>query len=176
MKKTKYEADYEAEARVMYAEPIRLIKEFYESEYEEVVEDFENINDIGLAFSTNDDGDEVQVSIDLQEGAVDYYVSGELIEIWTFHNYDCMVEFLKNLDFCALISGSFDGWIEDLFDRQNLTEDLYYDSEEKSTFTLRGLMLLYCEKSLRGYIWEDDGFGDYFNKRMQSGVLRIYNK
>lgn len=68
--------------------------------------DFDNMEDIGVCYTTTDDDDEVQVSIDLVHYAVKFYINNELKHT---DRYDSIDEFIN----CDLEYLSFD----DLYNR-----------------------------------------------------------
>ena len=90
--------DYELLARA-----VELIDEYAASEYED--EDgidvaSADLSDIGLMFTTTDDYDELQVSVDLINHNMNYYVNGELIHQDHYNSLEALIDDeLSNLDF-----------------------------------------------------------------------------
>lgn len=79
---------------------IEAIRDYYESEWEEVNEEsFSDLSEIGLAYTTGDDGEEIQVSANIPEMRIDRYVNGELSNAWQFTDYEQMAQFIYLTNF-----------------------------------------------------------------------------
>lgn len=89
----------------------RLISEYIEQEYNSVA-DFSDISNINIAYTSvveidnvplNDEL-ELQVSVDLENFAINSYVDGDLVHSETYDSIEAMLPTLNNLDFNELTS------------------------------------------------------------------------
>ncbi len=86
-------------------EAIQLINEFYESEFCEYEhEDFSNLKEIGLAYTTSYAGDKIQVYANLIDFSIVTYVNGELAKEIVYSTLEELVnKELARLDFEGLV-------------------------------------------------------------------------
>lgn len=98
-----------------------LINKFFNDEYLESLDKttlYENIDDLGLAYTTTYDWDfddikedefhEVQVSTNILDMSLQTYIDGELLENYKFDSYDDYKLFLENLEFDEMIGDAHD--------------------------------------------------------------------
>lgn len=96
-----------------------LINKFFNDEYLESLDKttlYENINNLGLAYTTTEDWKElheIQVSTNILNMSLLTYIDGQLLEDYRFKNYEDYKEFLQHLDFDEMIADATDvylGW------------------------------------------------------------------
>lgn len=73
---------------------------------------YENIKNLGIAYSTYDITDdevcEVQVSANIPDKSILTYINGELIETFVYDNYEDYKEYFEHLDFDEQIGVAID--------------------------------------------------------------------
>ena len=97
-----------------------LISKYFEREYDETLskeELYDNINDLGLAYTTteedweeftDDEIHDIQVSTDIESMTLQTYLDGTLLENYKFSSYDSYKMFLESLDFDEMIGDAHD--------------------------------------------------------------------
>lgn len=98
-----------------------LINKFFNDEYLESLDKttlYENIDDLGLAYTTTYDWDfddikedefhEVQVSTNILDMSLQTYIDGQLLENYKFDSYDDYKLFLESLEFDEMIGDAHD--------------------------------------------------------------------
>ena len=102
----------------------KLINDYFEKEYDETLTNetfYDNLEDFGLAYTTDDweenneyDTD-IQVSTNIPNMSLQTYINGILLENYKFNSYEDYKEFLTHLDFDNMIADAHDvyrGWKE----------------------------------------------------------------
>ena len=88
------------EIKKEYEEVLDAIRDYYEYEWEEVDEEsFDNLSEIGLAFTTGNYDEGIQVSANIPEMRIDRYVDEEPDTTWQFDNYAQMAKFIYSVYF-----------------------------------------------------------------------------
>ena len=81
----------------------QLINEFCENEYGSGA-DFTDLQNVDMAYTTTEDDEEIQVTIDLINLELRQYVDGELYDKITYRSLEDIIEsVLKRLDFDELV-------------------------------------------------------------------------
>ncbi len=85
----------------------KLINEYFVNEYDDTLDNktlYDNIEDLGLAYTTTEDLHEIQVSTNILNMSVLTYIDGQLLEDFRYDYYKDYKEFLTHLDFDELIA------------------------------------------------------------------------
>ena len=73
---------------------------------------YDNIKDLGIAYTTFEDDDEeiheIQVSANILDKSILTYVDGKLIETFVYDNYEDYKEYFEHLDFDEQIGVAID--------------------------------------------------------------------
>ena len=82
---------------------LKLINEYCQKEFEEAA-NISDISDIGVAYTETEEGDKIEVKVDLLEYTLSTYVNDKLI---SQNRYDNLEDFIQNelayLDFDSLV-------------------------------------------------------------------------
>ena len=83
-----------------------VINEYLMDEFGIVVEDSEDLTDIGLMYTTAGDDNEyeLQVSANILEPSVSYYIDGELVDKDDFFDAEALAEYLSAMNFDSYYS------------------------------------------------------------------------
>lgn len=80
----------------------KRINEYYYREFKELINNekfYDNIEELGIAYTTDEYDNEIQVSTDVLNKSVLTYVNGTLLECYKYNSWTDYLEYLNHLDF-----------------------------------------------------------------------------